>query len=194
MHSARAIKPVEGLSRKPRADDKKEILYSGDLFWKDPTLTLFDPREVAWVNYNDLAQIMPKLSGQLPRKSESVKVNYPNPQRAILEVTLESAGLVILSDIDYPGWQLTIDDEPAPIYRVNVSMRGALVAAGPHRLDYSFAPRSFQIGLIGSIVGLAVWLLLGLFCVFRPVHPLLARPGELEHLETGHQDKRQAKA
>ena len=42
------------------------------------------------------------------------------PQRAILDVTLESTGLVILSDVDYPGWQLTIDDEPAPIYRVNV--------------------------------------------------------------------------
>ena len=147
VHNARAIKPVEGLSREPRAESKQEILYARDLFWNDQALTLFDPRAVAWVSDTDLAQIMPKLSGQSPRKSESVKVHYPNPQRAILEVTLESSGLVILGDVDYPGWQLTIDDEPAPIYRVNVLMRGALVSAGPHRLVYSFAPRSFQVGL-----------------------------------------------
>ena len=56
-------------------------------------------------------------------------------------------------------------------------MRGALVSAGPHRLVYTFAPRSFQIGLVGSILGLAAWLSLGLFCVFRPTHPLLAAVG-----------------
>jgi hypothetical protein len=180
VHNARAIEPVDGLSRERRAEVRKEILYARDLFWDDPTLTLFDPRAVAWVNHTDLAQIMPKLSGQPPRKSEMVKVRYPSPQRVILETTLESSGLVILGDVYYPGWQLTIDDEPAPIYRVNVSMRGALVSAGPHRLVYSFAPRSFQVGLVGSILGLAAWLLLGLFCFFRPTHPLLAAHGALE--------------
>ncbi len=73
---------------------------------------MFDPHEVAWVSRADLAQLMPKLSGQPSRQSESVKVRYPNPQRVVLEVTLESSGLVILGDVDYPGWQLTIDDEP----------------------------------------------------------------------------------
>jgi hypothetical protein len=174
VHSARAIQPVDGPSRGARGEDRREILYARDLFWNDPTLTLFDPHAVAWVSRTDLAQIMPKLSGQPPIKSESVKVRYPNPQRAILEVTLESTGLVILSDVDYPGWQLTIDDQPAPIYRVNVLMRGALVSAGPHRLVYSFAPRSFHVGLIGSTLGLGAWLVLGLVCVFRPKHPLLA--------------------
>ncbi len=180
VHNARAIKPVEGPSREPRTEGRREILYARDPFWNDPTLTLFDPHAVAWVNRTDLAQIMPKLSGQPPRKSESVKVRYPNPQRAVLEVTLESSGLVILGDVDYPGWQLTIDDEPAPIYRVNVLMRGALVSAGPHRLVYSFAPRSFHVGMIGSILGLIAWLLLGLFCGFRPTHALLAAYRELQ--------------
>ena len=124
VHSARAIDAVDGLSRERRDLDMREILYSKDPFWQDPTLTSFDPHVVAWVNRSDLAEITPKLSGRLPSKSESVKVRYPNPQRAILEVTLESAGLVILSDVDYPGWQLTIDDKPAPIIRVNILMRG----------------------------------------------------------------------
>ncbi len=103
-----------------------------------------------------------------------MKVSYPSPQRAVLDVTLESPGLVILSDVDYPGWQLTIDQDPAPIYRVNVLMRGALVSAGKHRLEYSFAPRSFQIGLVGSVLGILTWIALGTFCALRPADPLLA--------------------
>ena len=182
VHSARAIKTLDGPSSKPRAEQKREILYSGDLFWNDPALTLFDPREVAWVSSTDLPEIMPKLSGQRLRTSESVKVHYQNPQRAILDVTLESTGLVILSDVDYPGWHLTIDNKPAPIIRVNVSMRGALVSAGEHRLVYSFAPRSFQLGLIVSIAGIAAWLLLGLSCILRPTHLLLATHGESQRL------------
>ena len=126
------------------------------------------------MNDADLAGILPKLSGGPPDSNESVDVRYPNPQRAILDVTLNSPGLVILADVIYPGWQLTIDDQPAPIVPVNVSMRGALVSGGKHRLVYSFSPRSFQLGLVGSMIGLAVWLLLGLFCVFRPSHSLLA--------------------
>ena len=53
-------------------------------------------------------------------------MTYPNPQQAVLEVTLDSPGLVVLADIYYPGWELTIDGKPAPIYRVNGVMRGAV--------------------------------------------------------------------
>jgi hypothetical protein len=180
VHRARAIKPAEGRAGDPRSEARNEILYPQDLFWTDPTLTLFDPRAVAWASDADLAEIAPKLSGQPPATSESVKVRYPNPNSAILEVTLESAGLVVLSDVFYPGWQLTIDETPAPIYRVNVAMRGALVPAGQHRLLYTYKPRSFQVGLVVSIVGLAAWLVLGLICFFRPTHPLLATDQDSE--------------
>ena len=48
----------------------------------------------------------PYLSGQTTRPSETVKVTYPNPQQAVLEVNLESPGIVILADVYYPGWEL----------------------------------------------------------------------------------------
>jgi hypothetical protein len=54
-------------------------------------------------------------------------------------------------------------------------MRGAFVSAGSPGLVYSFATRSFQIGLIGSIA----WLSLGLPYVLRLAHPLLVACREL---------------
>jgi hypothetical protein len=175
VHKARSIKPFDRLSTDTRAAGMQEILYAQDMIWYDPGLAVFDPREVAWVTAADLAQIMPLLSGRRAGQSETVRVSYPDPQRAELDVTLDSSGLVILGDVYYPGWQLTVDGRPAPIYRVNGVMRGAVVSAGPHRLVYSFAPGSFQIGLVGSVLGLAAWLLWGVFCVFRPTDPVLGQ-------------------
>ncbi len=183
VHSARAIRPIdEKPARDIRDSLRNEILYSGDLFWNEPALTLFDPRAVAWVDEADLARIAPGLRGQAPSKSELVKISYPSPQRAVLDVTLQSSGLVVLSDVYYPGWQLRIDDVEAPILRVNLAMRGALVSPGKHRLEYTYAPLSFQLGLIGSILGAGAWLALGVFCVLRPVHPGLVAGDELEQV------------
>ena len=79
---------------------------------------------MAWVDNDKKTELGPYLSGRPPGPTETVKVTYPSPQRAELEASLESPGLVILADVYYPGWELTIDGKPAPIYPVNRLMRG----------------------------------------------------------------------
>ncbi len=124
----------------------------------------FDPRSIAWLAPEDLKAIRPYLSRQTTGPSETVKVTYPSPEQCVLDVNLDSPGLVILADVDYPGWELTIDGKPATVYRVNVVMRGAAVSAGRHRLVYNYAPRSFRIGRLVSLAGLSALLFLGLAC------------------------------
>ena len=157
VHDARATIPFTGLSPETRKEAMQEILYAGgpDLERRNAHRA-YDPRRLAWVGSDDLNEIRGHLSGKTTRPSETVKVSYPSPQQAVLEVTLDSPGLVVLADIYYPGWELTIDGKPAPIYRVNGVMRGAVVSAGHHRLVFTYAPRSFRVGLVVSIAGLGV--------------------------------------
>ena len=54
-------------------------------------------------------------------------------------------------------------------------MRGAAVDAGTHRLVYSYRPRSFLIGLIVSLVGLAAFVILGAIGVIGPTRINYAR-------------------
>jgi hypothetical protein len=141
-----------------------EILFANDALWHDATRRTFDPRAIAWVDVGGREEISPFLSSQAPNPAETVSVTYPTPQRAELEASLQSPGLVILSDLYYPGWALTIDGEPAPIYQVNRMMRGAAVPAGTHKLVYSYEPSSFRLGRILSVVGLAVLVLVCVSC------------------------------
>ncbi len=160
VHRVRAVERPVGLSRASRSAAIEEMLYANDRFWVDHTKVSFDPHLLAWVAGDDISEVSPKLSDRPPANSENVAVSYPSPQRAVLEADLESPGLVVLADVYYPGWQLTIDDKPAKIYQVNQLMRGALVPAGHHRLVYTFTPRSFQIGLVVSCRGHGVLALL----------------------------------
>ena len=105
-------------------------------------------------------------------------MTYPGPDRVEIEANLESPGVVVLADVYYPGWKLTIDDQPAPIYRVNRMMRGAAVPEGRHRLVYTYQPRSFRIGGMITLAGLAAFALLAVFCKIRPHARTLLAQGD----------------
>ena len=196
VHSVRKLPPLQGLrAGEERQMAMQEITYGNDPIWADSTRHVFDPFRVAWVEgepvpgqgdnaimalfhavfgweeTGPLSRMAGSLSGSSPQPSETVKVTYPSPQHAELEVNMESPGLVVLADVYYPGWELTIDGVPAPIYRVNRLMRGAAVSRGHHRLVYTYNPRSYRIGLFVSAIGIATMVLLSLVCAFRPVGP-----------------------
>src|SRR5262249_10482014 len=101
------------------------------------------------------ADLRPYLDGRPASGAEQVRVSRYGPDRVELTANLERPGIVVLADVDYPGWGLTIDGRPAPIYRVNRAMRGAAVPRGEHRLTYTFRPLSFRVGLAVSCAGLA---------------------------------------
>jgi hypothetical protein len=184
VHDARETTPVTKPSRGRSSRTMREILYAPDPIWHDTLQPVYDPRSLAWLARDDLTAIRHYLSGQKTGVSETVNVTYPTPERAVLEVNLDSPGLVVLADVDYPGWELAIDGRPAPIYRVNGAMRGAAVSSGRHRLVYTYAPQSFKIGRLVSIAGLAALLFLSLACARWPSVAVLGGRDESRGYET----------
>jgi Bacterial membrane protein YfhO len=168
VHDARPIPTVRGTSRVDRRRCLDEMTYCHDL-WREAGLQVFDPHIIAWIDGVTMRELARFLPGPAVRPNETVEVRYPDPQHVELSATLEAPGIVILSDVDYPGWELTIDGRPAPIHTVNLSMRGAAVDAGTHRLVYTYRPRSFLIGRIVSLVGLAALVVFGAICAVWPI-------------------------
>ena len=168
VHDSRPLPRQEGKTRVERGGPMQEILYDDDPIWHDSTLTRFDPHRLVWIAPEERLALSKFLSGSSPRPGETVKVSYPRPDRVEIEANLESPGIVVLADVYYPGWRLTIDGQPAPIYRVNQLMRGAAVTEGPHRLVYTYDPPSFRIGGAISLGALAAFGLLAVVCKLRP--------------------------
>jgi len=57
-----------------------------------------------------------------------------------LRLACNEESLVVLSDLDYPGWRATVDGQAAPILRVDGVVRGVRVSAGEHEVAFTYHP------------------------------------------------------
>jgi hypothetical protein len=83
---------------------------------------------------------------------ETTRVSSTSLDRMELEVEAQSRGLLVLSENYYPGWRATIDDQPAPIYRVDSALRGVVVPRGHSRVVLRYAPASIYWGGLLTIL------------------------------------------
>ena len=79
-----------------------------------------------------------------------------------LKYTIDSpkGGVVVFSEIYYPGWTVTIDGKPAEFGRVNYVLRALKVPAGKHQIVATFRPSSVTTTNSIAYAALAVTLLL----------------------------------
>ena len=76
-------------------------------------------------------------------------------------VSAASPGYLVLHDTYYPGWEATVDGEPAPIRRANVMFRAVAVDAGEHEVRFVYRPSSVRNGVVASAAAAVLALLLG---------------------------------
>jgi len=162
------------MGREERDGPIKEILFQDDPFWQDPARAVYDPKTLAWLDSEVADDLQRFLPGASPGLHEPVKVAIPGPQRVEIDAVLERPGLLILSDIFYPGWKLTVDGVPATIYRANRMMRAAALSAGKHHLVYTYEPRSFQVGGIVTIGAIVCLMAASVYFSRRPISTILA--------------------
>jgi hypothetical protein len=172
VHDRRLLRPFQGMGREERDLPMQEMLFSNDPFWHVPNRPVYEPRELAWVDQDKQDELRPFLPGKFSSPAETATIVRYSPQRVEIDAVLVRPGLVVLADIFYPGWRLTIDGAEAPIYRANRMMRGAAVPSGKHRLVYTYEPHSFYLGARITAAGLAALGLLALVFAVRPVSPV----------------------
>jgi hypothetical protein len=83
-----------------------------------------------------------------PGGADRVTISAYAPEEVTISAECTSDCLVVLTDLYYPGWEATLDDRRAEIYRVNHLFRGVWVPAGSHEIVYRYRPLSFQIGVL----------------------------------------------
>jgi hypothetical protein len=107
----------------------------------------FDRRTEALIDDGSMpllkGRYAPAGTGGAAPKSEARIVSYGRNSVAI-EVESSEAGVLVLHDIHYPGWEATVDGERRPILRANLLFRGVEVPAGRHRVEFHFRPMSIE--------------------------------------------------
>ena len=80
-----------------------------------------------------------------------------------MKVKTDKDSLLFLSDAYYPGWKAYVDGKDTKIYRADYTFRSIVVPKGEHEVVFSYEPKSFVYGIIGSGIGIlvlaTVWIL-----------------------------------
>ena len=58
------------------------------------------------------------------------------------DVNSAQGGVIVFSDIYYPGWEATVDGKSVPVGRVNYVLRAISVEPGKHTVELTFFPKS----------------------------------------------------
>ena len=85
------------------------------------------------------------LGEALPQQSTSVvKLEKYEPNELTYNVKSDKGGIVVFSEIYYPGWTATVDGNEVPVGRVNYVLRAINIKAGNHTVTLSFKPQSVK--------------------------------------------------
>jgi hypothetical protein len=84
--------------------------------------------------------------GPSPAQVPAGKARIVSYQRNAVEIDVDSpqGGILVLHDLYYPGWEVTVDGERRPMLRANVLFRGVEVPAGRHKVAFEFRPLSLD--------------------------------------------------
>lgn len=81
------------------------------------------------------------------------------------EVSSKTGGLIVFSEIYYPGWTATVDGQEVAVGRVNYVLRAINVKPGHHKVVLDFHPKSIQTTETIAYTAFAIMVLLIVFAI-----------------------------
>ena len=126
-----------------------------------------DPRHEAVAD----AKFKEQLGQSLQQDGTSeVKITSYKPNHLSYDVKTGKGGVVVFSEIYYPGWKATVDGQEVELGRVNYVLRALNLKAGNHKVELDFHPTSVKnteiVAYIGYIL-LFLLIALGVFVEYR---------------------------
>lgn len=90
--------------------------------------------------------------------SESATLTRYEPDHVTIRARLGCKGILVLSDVVYPGWNATVNGKQAQVLQVDGALRGLVLPKGDYTVEYRYQPWSVRLGAASSLLSLAVLL------------------------------------
>ena len=120
--------------------------------WEAIHAPAFNPAEVVVLEHGE------ELSGEPGDGERYVSVARYGLNEVEIVAQTPIGGYLVLSDVYYPGWKVTVDGRPAEVMRANYVFRAVQLGPGEHRLKFTFTPWTWRVGVTVSVI---TWLGMG---------------------------------
>lgn len=105
--------------------------------------------------YADAKETLRSSRKTAPRQKVTIR-EFDN-DLAVFDVTTSAAGMLVFTDMHYPGWRATVDGKKAHVYAAQGVFRGVIVSKGKHRVRFEYHPTSVYYGAVLSLLSLGAF-------------------------------------
>lgn len=89
-----------------------------------------------------------------------VRLEKYEPNQLEYSVSSKNGGVVVFSEIYYPGWNATVDGVEVPVGRANYILRAISVKPGSHKVVLDFHPKSVSVTETIAYIATAILMLM----------------------------------
>jgi hypothetical protein len=122
---------------------------------------LVDPRSLVLLPHPPAKPPKPNLQPKVQTQGGANEVEIV--ERDLSSVTLVKTGpangYVLLGEAFYPGWEASVDGEPAEVLRANVMFRAVVVGAGKHTVKFVYRPTFASASAALTIAAALAWVI-----------------------------------
>lgn len=90
----------------------------------------------------------------------TVRLEKYEPNKLEYSVSSKNGGVVVFSEIYYPGWNATVDGVEVPVGRANYILRAISVKPGSHKVVLDFHPKSVSVTETIAYIATAILILM----------------------------------
>ncbi|MGM9723824.1 MAG: YfhO family protein [Prevotella sp.] len=90
----------------------------------------------------------------------TVRLEKYEPNKLEYSVSSKNGGVVVFSEIYYPGWNATVDGVEVPVGRANYILRAISVKPGSHKVVLDFHPKSVSVTETIAYIATAILMLM----------------------------------
>jgi hypothetical protein len=119
--------------------------------------TALDFKQVAVLEQSPLPAPQPLSDADEP---ETLRLTHFEPQYLEAEASLARPGIVVFSEIDYPGWRAFVNGSEVPHLRAYGILRAVALPAGQWRIVWRYQPWAAWLGMATSLATLLFVLLI----------------------------------
>ena len=88
----------------------------------------------------------------------TARITAYEDNRIELDADTPTDGILVLSEVYYPGWKAYVDGSATEVMRADYNLRGIAVTGGTHHVVFVFSPPPFVTGAWISAAGVIVCL------------------------------------
>jgi membrane protein YfhO len=117
-----------------------------------------DNKEIYEANFEPRKEVLLEIEPKMESASgepyfQTVEPSFYGYNTVMFQIEAKKSCLLVLTDLFYPGWTVTVNGQEEPILKAYGFVRAVVVPKGPSTVVMTFRPTGFRFTLLALLVG-----------------------------------------